>query len=262
MIANIGKVCQDGDSCKTVGEGGLGEGKNVPIRTNLTNPTNACNNECMKEKESHGFTLVELMIAVSIVGLILAVIFINWRVQIDRGWDALRKKHLSDIKRAFEEYYNDKGCYPAATILSNCDGPQLQPYLPKIPCDPVSRLPYKYVPVDDANLCKGFRVFTSLRDTSDADISRMGCNGVTGCGFGAGFNYGISSGTTVADPTFNPGYTPTPTSGSTPQPGQYACDPNGICNSYGDPLGSGCPVTYAASNCNNACGIPANRCLR
>jgi len=207
-----------------------------------------------------GFTLSELLIAVSIVALILGVIFINWRVQIDRGYDLLRKKHLADIKRAFEEYYNDKGCYPAATILTDCEWAGLQPYLPAIPCDPVSKLPYKYVPVDDTNVCKGFRVFTSLRDTSDVDIGRLGCNGVTGCGFGAGFNYGISSGVPVAETGFNPENTPTPT--PPPQPGQYACDPNGICNSYGNPVASGCPVTYQASNCNNACSDPENRCLR
>lgn len=214
----------------------------------------------MRRKVSRGFTLVELLIVVSLIALMLGVVFINWRVQINRGQDVLRKKHLTDIKRAFEEYFNDKGCYPAASILSTCNGTALQPYLAAIPCDPVSKLPYKFVPVNDANLCSGYRVFTSLRDTSDSDIAKQGCNGVTGCGFGVGFNYGISSGTTVADSTFNPGATPTPTPPS--QPGQNACDPSGICNSYSDPVGSGCPVTYQDNNCNNACGIPANRCLR
>lgn len=211
-------------------------------------------------KSGAGFTLTELLIAVSIVILLLLLILINWRIQIDRGHDVLRKKHLTDIKRAFEEYYNDKGCYPPATILSICGGPELQPYLQTIPCDPTSKLPYKYVPVDDSNLCKGFRVFASLRDTGDSDIGGLGCNGITGCGFGAGFNYGISSGVTVALPGFDPGATPTPTPPA--PPGQYACDPNGICNSYGNPVASGCPITFQAENCNNACGNPANRCLR
>ncbi|MDP1722085.1 MAG: type II secretion system protein [Candidatus Gottesmanbacteria bacterium] len=213
----------------------------------------------MKYKYSHGFTLVELMIAVSIIALILGVIFINWRVQINRGQDVLRKKHLTDIKRAFEEYFNDKGCYPSATVLSTCNGTALQPYLAAIPCDPVSKLPYKYVPVNDANLCSGYRVFTSLRDTSDADIGKQGCNGVTGCGFGVGFNYGISSGATVALPGFNPNYTPTPTPPF--QTGFNACDANGICNSTTNL--STCPVSYADSNCYNQCSPTRwdNRCL-
>lgn len=207
-----------------------------------------------------GFTLTELLIAVTIVILLLLLILLNWRVQIDRGWDSLRKKHVGDIRRALEEYYNDHNCYPTPDKLTNCGGPELQPYLAALPCDPVSKLPYKYVLIDDSDPCKGYRLFASLRDTSDADIARLGCNGITGCGFGAGFNYGISSGGTVALPGFDPGATPTPT--PLPQPGQYACDPGGICNSYGDPVASGCPVTFAQTNCNNACSDPANRCLR
>lgn len=212
------------------------------------------------QRRGAGFTLVELLVVISIIILLLLLIFINWRVQIDRGYDAVRKKNLADIKRSFEEYYNDHNCYPPATILSNCQGPELQPYLQAIPCDPTSKLPYKYIPLDDNNLCLGYRLFASLRDTADADIARQGCSGVTGCGFGAGFNYGISSGAPVAQSGFNPGWTPTPTPPA--QPGDYACDPNGICNSYSDPVASGCPITYQATNCNNACGVPANRCLR
>lgn len=207
-----------------------------------------------------GFTLTELLIAVSIVILLLLVVLINWRIQIDRGWDSLRKKHLADMRRALEEYYNDHNCYPTPDKLTTCGGGELRPYLEAIPCDPVSKLPYKYVLVDDSNPCRGYRLFASLRDTSDSDIARLGCNGITGCGFGAGFNYGVSSGDTVAAAGFNPGATPTPT--PSVAPGQYACDPNGICNSYGDPVASGCPVTFARTDCNNACGDPANRCLR
>lgn len=214
----------------------------------------------MRSFSRRGFTLTELLIAVSIIGLLLGVVLINWRVQIDRGWDVLRKKHLADLKRALEEYYNDKGCYPSVSVLTQCGGAGLQPYLQKIPCDPMSRLPYKYVPLDNNNLCRGYRIFASLRDTADSDIVALGCNGITGCGFGAGFNYGISAGGTVALAGFNPGLSPTPTPPA--PPGRYACDPGGICNSYADPQGSGCPITFAATDCNNACADPANRCLR
>lgn len=212
-----------------------------------------------------GFTLAELLIAVSIIILLMLIILISWKVQIDRSHDALRKKHLNDIKRAFEEYYNDKNCYPPLTILSNCNGPELQPYLQAIPCDPVSKLPYKYIPMDDSNLCYGYRVVTELGYTSDADIAMLGCNGVTGCGFGAGYNYGISSGGPVAAPGFDPGALPTPT--PLPLPGSNACDPAGTCNSYGNPVPpeKGCPITYA-SNCTvngvDQCQFPYNRCLR
>ena len=60
---------------------------------------------------------------------------------------------------------------------------------------------------------------------------------------------------------------PTPTNKPTPTPtintgpGMYACDPNGICNVYGDPSGSGqCPKTFADIQCLQQCHALAVRC--
>lgn len=205
-----------------------------------------------------GFTLAELLIVIAILMLLMLAVLIGWKVQINRAHDSLRKKNLNDIKRAFEEYYNDKNCYPPETILSNCGGSELQPYLTAVPCDPDTKTPYHYVPIDPTNLCLGYRAFAGLSDTGDTDITALGCNGITGCGFGSDWNYGISSGTPLALPGFDPSATPTPT--PRPQPGLNACAPGGFCSSYSDPVAAGCPITFADSHCNNACGNPANWC--
>lgn len=214
-----------------------------------------------------GFTLTELLIVVSILILLMLAVLVNWKLQVDRARDTIRKKNLNDIKRAFEEYYNDKNCYPPLTILSNCNGPELQPYMTAVPCDPDTKLPYKYVPIDETippNLCLGYRAFTELRDVKDTDIGALGCNGITGCGYGSDWNYGISSGGSVALPGFDPGAMPTPT--PAPPSGSNACDPGGTCNSYGNPVppSKQCPVTYA-SNCTvdsvDQCQFLANRCV-
>lgn len=223
--------------------------------------------------KSHGFTLIELLIVISIIGLLLVLVLVNWKRQIDRANDSHRKTDLAKIKRAFEEYYNDHQCYPALNILSFCgstntpfgDPPGLAPYLREIPCDPVIKnQPYKYVPVDDANLCKGYRAFATLFDTGDIDITGLGCHPLYGCGFGAKYNYGISSGVPVADPNFNPNITPTPTPGASS--GQYACSPGPLssCKSYGNPGAAGCLVTYSDPSCliNGVyqCPTPGNWC--
>lgn len=220
--------------------------------------------ERMEKDMKKGFTLTELLIVVSILILLMLAVLVNWKLQVDRARDTIRKKNLNDIKRAFEEYYNDKNCYPPLTILSNCNGPELQPYMTAVPCDPDTKLPYKYVPIDDTNLCSGYRAFTELRDVKDTDIGALGCNGITGCGYGSDWNYGISSGGSVAAPGFDPGAMPTPT--PAPPSGSNACDPGGTCNSYGNPVppSKQCPVTYA-SNCTvdsvDQCQFPANRCV-
>lgn len=206
-----------------------------------------------------GFTLAEVLIGITILALLFILVLWNWRIQIARGHDATRKSDLARIRIAFEDYYNDYQCYPPVTILTNCDSTTaFAPYLVPIPCDPVTDLPYKYVPVDEGNLCKGYRVLATLYDTSDRAITNLGCNPITGCGWGAFYNWGVSQGASVAKEGFDASATPTLTPPTAP--GSHACDPNGICNVYADPIGAGCPVTYQAVDCNNQCGNHANWC--
>ncbi len=86
-----------------------------------------------------GFTLVELLIVITIVVImvIIAVAGLNPTAQVNKGKDATRKKDLRRISIAFEEYYNDHGCYPPQTLIDSlgCQSSsfyQLNPW----PCDP------------------------------------------------------------------------------------------------------------------------------
>lgn len=225
----------------------------------------------MKRRRSLGFTLTELLIVVALIALLLVLFLMTgWRRQIDKGYDAKRKSDLATIKTVFEEYYNDHRCYPPVTILNNCGSGDLDPYLAKVPCDPVSKAPYLYIPLG-GDACRGYRVMTKLSNTVDPDIARLGCHGDLYCGFGPGYNYGISSGTVVLapgvptptpTPTPTPLPTATPTPTPTPPPTYYACSPQGICNVYSNPVSSGCPVTFDNPQCSNACDIVGNRCRR
>ena len=217
-----------------------------------------------------GFTMVEIMIAVSIIALVQGLMVTSWRGQILKGNDAARKGDLSHIKTAFEEYYNDNACYPALTALSTCGSPALSPYLSKVPCDPTTKQPYQYLALD-GDVCRGYRVLAKLENKSDPAITTLGCHGDLACGFGGGYNYGVSSGTVVLapgvpTPTPTPGPTAAPTAAATPTPTPaptyYACSPQGICNIYSDPVGSGCPITFPNPQCSNACDVVGNRCQK
>lgn len=223
-----------------------------------------------------GFTLGELLIVVAVIAILLTGALLNWKTQIAKAFDARRKADLDHIRRAFEDYYNDHSCYPPSDILTVCGGGALQPYLTAIPCDPQAKLPYKYIPIDPSDVCsdgyKRYKVFTSLSNLSDPDIVSIGCSPVTGCGYGANFNFGLSSGISIVSAGFTPGASPTPT-GPLP-PGKYACYPSGpctgpnacdsggICNSYAQPLQKGCPWTYSDQFCLGECSNPINRCLQ
>jgi len=64
----------------------------------------------MKKK---GFTLVELLIVMAIL-LMMATMMVGTLNSVgifNKARDARRKKDIGRIKIAFEDYYNDKGCY-------------------------------------------------------------------------------------------------------------------------------------------------------
>jgi general secretion pathway protein G len=218
-----------------------------------------------KRKRQQGFTLTELLIVVSIIVLLLLFLLINLKTQILRARDAQRKADLGRIQKSFEEYFNDKQCYPYAEVLESCGGDNLSPYIKRVPCDPVTKDPYLYVP-GAPSLCGGYRVCAQLEDKTDADIARIGCHPDNGCGFGAGYNYCVSVGYSITPEGFDPNASPTPT--PTPLPewdGPYACTPSGSCNYYGDPTDPifpqyGCPVSWTITCPTNACADPTNRC--
>jgi Tfp pilus assembly protein PilE len=223
-----------------------------------------------KRKRTGGWTLAELMIVIAIIIVLLILVLIGFGFQIKRSHDAQRKTDLAKIRRAFEEYYNDHDCYPPATILDSCGGSSLSPYLAAVPCDPVKKTPYKYVPVS-GNECSGFVACAALEDLNDPDIARIGCHPTEGCGWGMGFNYCLSMGTAAALPGAQlggNGPTPTPTISPTPTPlpGNYACTPSGACNQYANPVQFGCPFTYQLQGCNYQgvfqCQFIENRCTQ
>ncbi|MFA5828222.1 MAG: prepilin-type N-terminal cleavage/methylation domain-containing protein [Candidatus Shapirobacteria bacterium] len=151
---------------------------------------------------SAGFTLTELLIVMSIIALMSVIIIgiINPIALVNKGKDARRKKDLSRIKTAFEEYYNDKGCYPNQAKVDelqnpvNCDsGIIFSPWLTPWPCDPDGD-PYEII-VDSSSSCPDeYRAYAYLEFLADRDIP-VGWGGISGAGAytSSPVNYGVSS---------------------------------------------------------------------
>ena len=207
-----------------------------------------------------GFTLTELLIVIAIIMLLVLLVLLNINTQLFKGRDTRRKADLNRIQKAFEEYFNDRQCYPFEEVLQSCGSDNLAPYLRKVPCDPVGNEPYLYVP-GSPSLCSGYRICTKLENKSDPDIARIGCDPDNGCGFGAEYNYCVTIGYMATAEGFQINISPTATLTPTPYyGGDFACTPGGQCNGYADPAANGCPTTYDVPTCENACGNPANRC--
>ena len=69
-----------------------------------------------------GFTLVELLIVISIIGILAGFLFVNFANVRERGRDSRRKHDLAEIKTALRLYYNDYQGYPSAsgTLILGC----------------------------------------------------------------------------------------------------------------------------------------------
>lgn len=91
---------------------------------------------------SGGISLIEVIIITALLLLFLIAAYITFFSQIGKARDAKRRDDLSRIRIAFEDYFNDTGCYPSSTILENCGQDTFQPYLERIPCDPETDQPY------------------------------------------------------------------------------------------------------------------------
>lgn len=170
-------------------------------------------------KKKSGFTLMELLIIVALIAIIATamIILLNPMQQINKARDAQTKSNLSTLKKAFEDYYNDKSCYPKPNevcynakaqyapleaIICNICGNQsappnfanFSPYLSHLPCDPRSPTRNYLYQVDDVTCPKWYRVYSELDNKTDQIIDDLACSGES-CGPppNYGFDYGVTS---------------------------------------------------------------------
>ena len=86
----------------------------------------------LKYKSEKGFTIVELLIVIVVIGILAALVLNTFSGVQKRARDTQRQTDVNSIATQLEVYYNDNGGYPlAATIttsnLKGLDAGALQP---------------------------------------------------------------------------------------------------------------------------------------
>lgn len=120
-------------------------------------------------KKSLGFTLVELIVAVSILAILTAAgLGVYSSVRKDYR-DSTRLSHLSQIKQALELYRSANRYYPEnRTVL-------VPTYIAKLPTDPLSNTDYGYIPAGcTSGQCSSFILCATKEGNKSFDFP-AGC---------------------------------------------------------------------------------------
>ena len=81
-----------------------------------------------------GFTLVELMVVLTVIGLLLSIVVPDYIGRTKRAEEAVLQENLAVMRDALDKHYADKGKYPASL-----DELVSKRYLRAIPKDPISQ---------------------------------------------------------------------------------------------------------------------------
>lgn len=140
----------------------------------------------MDKRPAKGFTLVELLVVMSIIGVLSTLIAGGFRTAQMRGRDAQRKSDLKEIATSLALFYSDRGKYPtdAGGLIMGCPyNPSLGTgtvcawgsgeftdsntiYFKTLPSDPSNSYTYIYRIVSSSNNQK-FQVFARIENPKD-----------------------------------------------------------------------------------------------
>lgn len=96
--------------------------------------------ELSRKRRQRGFTLIELLVVCAIIGILSAVAVANFRRSIVKAKEAALHQDLYTMRTLINQYYADKGKYPA-DISSLVE----DHYLQAIPKDPFTDSPDSWV---------------------------------------------------------------------------------------------------------------------
>lgn len=121
-------------------------------------------------KREPGFTLLELIVVITILGVLVAIALPNYRASILQAREAVLRENLYRLRDLIDQYQSDKGKYPETLEALVTDG-----YIRKIPVDPMTTEPWAELPPE--NNSEVGEALTGVFDVKSAS-AQIGTNGV------------------------------------------------------------------------------------
>ncbi len=147
-----------------------------------------------------GFTLVELLIVITLIGMLTIISIASFSNVNRKARDSQRKSDLENLSKALMMYYNDNGNFPDENLVvfgygannmeAGFTGPNGVVYIRKIPIDPINSSNYMYKYKVDPVGKSFFNLFTNLENKNDLQC-KTSLYGVINVG--TSFCYGVSS---------------------------------------------------------------------
>jgi general secretion pathway protein G len=85
------------------------------------------------ERGERGFTLIEMIVVIAIIGIIVAVASGQYARSIQKAKEAVLKEDLYVMRTAIDQYFADKGRYPSDLYALVDDQ-----YIRDVPTDPIT----------------------------------------------------------------------------------------------------------------------------
>jgi general secretion pathway protein G len=102
------------------------------------------------KKKQSGFTLIELMIVVAIIGILASMAVVQLKSTKQKAMEAALKEDLYVLRNCIDQYFTDKGKYPDSLETLVDDG-----YMRKIPVDPFTESDTTWVEEQAAGMNTG-----------------------------------------------------------------------------------------------------------